>query len=206
VRSRPHVLHVWKRLGPLTASGRAFFNTIVSVPRVSPSAIQLWFSGIALSAVDAQAHLRRAESSFSFSLRVGCSWSRFHGPPSSFPVPTGRSLVVHLCTSLRGASRCIQRRPSPLRCAPRDVGPRLLSDRCLLTVASSVLVEPTSFIKIVQPLQIATDVSVPLPLALVSSVPPRPTPIARSVVWDQGVNNVAPTVRQAWHESHWVLR
>jgi hypothetical protein len=125
VRSRPHALHVLTRLRPLTASGRTSFNTIVSVPRVSPSAIQLWSSGIALSAVDAQAPLRRAECillCFSFSRKVGCSWSRFYGPPSSFPVPTGRRLVVHLCTSHRGASRCIQRCPSPLRCAPRDVG------------------------------------------------------------------------------------
>jgi hypothetical protein len=151
VRSRPHALHVLTRLRPLTASGRTSFNTIVSVPRVSPSAIQLWSSGIALSAVDAQAPLRRAECillCFSFSRKVGCSWSRFYGPPSSFPVPTGRRLVVHLCTSHRGASRCIQRCPSPLRCAPRTLGPRLLSDQCILILASSVLVEAPSFIKI----------------------------------------------------------
>jgi hypothetical protein len=160
VRSRPHALHVVKRLRPLTACG-----IFLQHHRVCTLCVTVCNSAVVLRDCFVRPSMLRstytAHLSFSFSYKVGSSRSRFHGPPSSFPVPTGHSLMVHLCTSHLGASLCIQRRPSSLRCAWRDVGPRHFSDQCLLILAYSVLVLVASFIKIVQPLQIATDVSVP---------------------------------------------
>lgn len=44
--------------------------------------------------------LRRADSSCSpFPTQRPLRWARTYGPQSSFPKPTHRSLVVHLCTS-----------------------------------------------------------------------------------------------------------
>jgi hypothetical protein len=124
VRSRPHALHVEAPQAP-DRCGTASSNIIVSVPRVSPSASQVWFSRhcfVRLWTVRPTARCVAHRVVLLLFVEAGFSWSRFHGPLSSFPEPTGRSLVVHLCTSRRGASRCIQISPSPLRCGCGTLG------------------------------------------------------------------------------------
>jgi hypothetical protein len=101
VRSRPHALHVEAPQTP-DRLWHSIFNTMLSVPRVPPSASQLWACGIASSDRGGSGPLRHAKHIqllFLLFHRVGCSRSRIRGPLSSFPVPTGHSLVVHLCTS-----------------------------------------------------------------------------------------------------------
>jgi hypothetical protein len=80
-------------------------NTSMSVPLVRLYAIQLHDLESAAPVKWSSGPLHCADFVFLLSSKVGCFWSRFHGPQSSFPEPTSHSLAVDLCTSCSGALR-----------------------------------------------------------------------------------------------------
>jgi hypothetical protein len=103
--SRPHAIAGALEAAPEPFSGRLFSQH----QHVCTSCATLCNSASrprkCCSADAAQAHCGRADFVLLLSSKVGCFWSRFHGPQSSFPEPTSHSLAVDLCTSCSGALR-----------------------------------------------------------------------------------------------------